>query len=181
MVPDKRPKGEEFSRPCKGKQSVADHQRSCSIDTTTSNSSTSQRETQTPSVEDSEGSEDDEERGRSRKLNRFIHQVQQWADMLEDIRAARSGTVTFEIFGDEPTDCPKLLHILQEIDAKKNWITQQEAQSTRLAKNLKMVLKTCDAVDEAQTVHIGRRVLDNFAQRFLNRRYPDESTGNDGN
>ncbi|KAI6105479.1 hypothetical protein F5141DRAFT_1123948, partial [Pisolithus sp. B1] len=93
--------------------------------------------------------------------------------MLEDIRAARGDTLAQ---GFMQTDCPKLLHILQEIDAKKNWITQQEAQSTRLAKNLNLVLKTCDAVDEAQTVHIGRRVLDNFAQRFLNRRYPDEST-----
>lgn len=181
MVPDKRPKGQEFSKPCKGKQSVGNHQRSCSIDATTSNSSTLLKKTQTPSVEDSEGSEDDEEQGGSRKLNGFVHQVQEWADMLEDIRAARGGTLAFEIFGDDPTDCPKLLHILQEIDAKKNWITRQEAQSSRLAKNLNLVLKTCDAVDEAQTVHVGRRILDNFAQRFLNRRYPDESTGSDGN
>lgn len=181
MIPGKRPKGQELSSPCKGKQTVENHQRSCSTDTTSSNSSTSLEKTQTPSAEGSERSEDEEKQEGSRKLNRFIQQVQEWADMLEDIRAARGGTLAFEIFGDEPTDCPKLLHILQEIDAKKNWITMQEAQSTRLAKNLNLVLKTCDAVDEAQIVHIGRRVLDNFAQRFLNRRYPDESAGSDEN
>ncbi|KAI6034091.1 hypothetical protein BKA83DRAFT_4184790 [Pisolithus microcarpus] len=142
MIPGKRPKGQELSSPCKGKQTVENHQRSCSTDTTSSNSSTSLEKTQTPSAEGSERSEDEEKQEGSRKLNRFIQQVQEWADMLEDIRAARGGTLAFEIFGDEPTDCPKLLHILQEIDAKKNWITMQEAQSTRLAKNLNLVLKT---------------------------------------
>lgn len=181
MIPDKIPRGDETSRLCKGEQTVDKHQRSCSSDATSSNTSKSLEKTQTPSAEGSEGSEDEGKQEGSRKLNRFIHQVQEWADMLEDIRAARGGTLAFEIFGDEPTDCPKLLHILQEIDAKKNWITKQEAQSTRLAKNLNLVLKTCDAVDEAQTVHIGQRILDNFAQRFLNRRYPDDSTGSDGN
>ncbi|KAI6047076.1 hypothetical protein EDC04DRAFT_583086 [Pisolithus marmoratus] len=174
MVPDnKGSKGQELPRSCKSKQP----QRSCSIDTTTSDSDTSLEKTQPSSAND----EDDEEQKGGMKLTGFVHQVQEWADMLEDIRAARGGTLTFEIFGDEPSDCPKLLHILQEIDTKKNWITREEAQSTRLAKNLNLVLKTCDVVEEAQTVHVGRRILDNFAQRFLNRRYPDDSTGSGGN
>lgn len=169
-------RGQKPPRSCKDKQS---HHRSCSISTTASGSSISLEKTQAPSVESTQD-EEEEQRGGT-KLARFIQQVQEWADMLEDIRAARGGTLTFEIFGDEPTDCPKLLNILQEIDAKKNWITEQEAKSTRLAKILNLVLKTCDAVDEAQTVRIGRRILDNFAQRFLNRRYPDGSAGSGGN
>lgn len=169
-------RGQKLSRSCKDKQS---HHRSCSISTTASGSSISLEKTQAPPVE-SPQDEEEEQRGGT-KLARFIQQVQEWADMLEDIRAARGGTLTFEIFGDEATDCPKLLNILQEIDAKKNWITEQEAKSTRLAKILNLVLKTCDAVDEAQTVRIGRRILDNFAQRFLNRRYPGGSAGSGGN
>lgn len=149
----------------KGKQPVRAHP--CFSDSgPASGSHVTLERTRAPSMHDTEVDEEE------RAVQPEIIDVEGWSNMLRQIYLTRKNLS--DIFGDdEPSDCQKLLNLLQKIDDNKNWITYDEAFSTRLAKRLKKIYLSCVADGgEAETVQVASRILDNFGQRFSNRRFP---------
>lgn len=67
------------------------------------------------------------------------------------------------------------MDLLNTIDEKKNWVTMDEAGKTRLAFYLRKIYRSCVNGGERETVDVASRILDNFAQRFSNRRFPDDN------
>lgn len=67
---------------------------------------------------------------------------------------------------------PDLLSLLEDIDQWKNQVTLQEAYFTNLVEKIDKVLKTCKASKDWQITSLATRILDNFYQRFQNRRFP---------
>ncbi|KAH7916768.1 hypothetical protein BJ138DRAFT_1139109 [Hygrophoropsis aurantiaca] len=69
----------------------------------------------------------------------------------------------------------ELLGILRDIDDNKHWITKAEATQSRLAGKVRNMLKTIDRELEMESKKVARRILDDFAQRFMGERYPRRS------
>lgn len=51
-------------------------------------------------------------------------------------------------------------------------MTKDEVVQSKLARRLRKVLHTCDLQEEAGIIEIIEVLLDNFGQRFINRRRP---------
>lgn len=157
QLTERRPKGN------KGKQPVRDHP--CfNNGGPASGSRVTLDRTRAPSMHDTEIDE-----GEGPDQSEDID-IEGWSNMLRQIYLTRKNLS--EIFGDEPADCQKLLSLLRKIDDNKNWVTRHEASSTRLAKRLKKIYLSCEQDVEAETRQVASRILDNFSQRFSNRRFP---------
>ncbi|KIJ70487.1 hypothetical protein HYDPIDRAFT_35864 [Hydnomerulius pinastri MD-312] len=113
--------------------------------------------------------EDGDQGRENTSLKGFKDKVQEWSDALNSLSKAM---LLSELFGGEPT--PKLVDLLKEIDQKKNWITKDEVHATGLSKYIRKVLKSCVAMNDEESAKIAVRILDNFSQRFLDKRFPSE-------
>ncbi|KAF9247115.1 hypothetical protein BU15DRAFT_58016 [Melanogaster broomeanus] len=100
----------------------------------------------------------------------FVQKVQEWADAVANIHKMM---LESDLFGDEPTHDPrkKLLHVLKEIDRQKNWITYDEERVTGLARRIIQVSRNCDPTEDAQSIKLAIRIVDNLWQRFEGRRF----------
>jgi hypothetical protein len=102
----------------------------------------------------------------------FMQKVQEWADAIKNIHKIM---LDFELFGDEPTNVSngpkKLLEVLKEIDQQKDWITYDEERVTGLVSHIIQVLRKCDTMEDAESIKLAVRIVDNLWQRFEGKRF----------
>ncbi|KAG6335050.1 hypothetical protein ID866_4052 [Astraeus odoratus] len=118
--------------------------------------------------------DEDEEQEDIRCLRDDDFKIQYWAKTLKKMDKARREAKAQD---NAQTEFPKLLELVRKIDAGKNWITLEQAGHSKLARNLKKLYRDCDPEHEYEIRHVLERILDNFAQRFNNRRFPPAEQG----
>ncbi|KAG1753757.1 uncharacterized protein EDB91DRAFT_1286345 [Suillus paluster] len=95
--------------------------------------------------------------------------VRRWADRLKGIH-----TAYLEALFDEeiiPMSGREILELLKEIDEDKNWATRAEIEDSHLEQFLSIVVDA-HLANGTEAHKLATLILDNFAQRFHNLRYP---------
>ncbi|KAF9222037.1 hypothetical protein BS17DRAFT_784338 [Gyrodon lividus] len=136
-------------------------------------------------IDESEGnmtideSEDDNREWNVITQTGFKKKVQEWANAVENIRHARKMMLEFELFGDTPiytANGPELLDVLKEIDQQKHWVTYDEERVTGLASQIIEILRTCNTMQDTESIKLAVQIVDNFHQRFMGERFTWSAT-----